>query len=105
MSYGPNASAKYITTYFRNAFNVANPAAYSSLTLRLLRDDGAVVYLNGTKMYRSNMPGGAVAYTTLASSAIDDNTFYSATVGIGLLAAGTNVLAVEIHRPMPPAPT
>ncbi len=98
VSYGPNASAKYVTTYFRHAFNVANPAAYSSLTLRLLRDDGAVVYLNGTEIYRSNMPGGAVAYTTLASSAIDDNTFYSATVGIGLLAAGANVLAVEIHQ-------
>ena len=98
VSYGPNASAKYITTYFRRAFNVPNPAAYSSLTLRLLRDDGAVVYLNGTEVYRSNMPGGAVAYTTLASSAIDDNTYYTATPGTSLLAAGTNVLAVEIHQ-------
>lgn len=98
VSYGPNASAKYITTYFRHAFSVANPTAYTSLTLRLLRDDGAVVYLNGAEVYRSNMPGGTVAYTTLASSAIDNNTFYTTTLSAGLLASGTNVLAVEIHQ-------
>src|SRR5436190_24115749 len=35
------------TAYFRSTFNVANPATYSNLSLYLLRDDGAVVYLNG----------------------------------------------------------
>src|SRR5678815_4920033 len=45
VSYGPDASNKYITTYFRKAFTV--PAGLSSMTLRLLRDDGAVVYVNG----------------------------------------------------------
>ncbi|MGH9658653.1 MAG: hypothetical protein ACRD96_08920, partial [Bryobacteraceae bacterium] len=30
VSFGPNASAKYITTYFRHSFNVANPASLVS---------------------------------------------------------------------------
>ena len=38
--------------------------------LRLLRDDGAVVYLNGAEVFRSNMPAGTIAYRTLASTAI-----------------------------------
>ena len=42
VSYGGNSSNKFITTYFRRAFNVADPTLYQSLTLRLLRDDGAV---------------------------------------------------------------
>src|SRR5204862_4551662 len=33
VGYGGNASAKYITTYFRRTFSVTNPAAVGSLTL------------------------------------------------------------------------
>ena len=98
VSYGGNASAKYITTYFRKSFNVTNPAAIIDSTLRLLRDDGAVVYLNGVEVARSNMPTGTVAYSTLASAAIDDATFYSFLISPSRFVAGTNVLAVEIHQ-------
>jgi hypothetical protein len=98
VSYGPNSGAKYITTYFRRSFNVADASAYLNATVRVLRDDGAVVYVNGTEVFRSNMPGGNVGYQTLASAAIDDNTFYSATFSPSLLVDGANVVAVEIHQ-------
>ena len=71
LSYGPNASSKYPTYYFRKTFTVADPAAYGPLSLTLLRDDGAIVYLNGTEVHRVNMPAGTVVYTTYASSAAD----------------------------------
>ena len=32
VSYGPNASSKFITTYFRRHFTVPNPGLYTSLT-------------------------------------------------------------------------
>jgi hypothetical protein len=98
VGYGGNASAKYITTYFRKTFNVADPSQVSNLALKILRDDGAVVYLNGTEVYRTNMPTGTIGYTTLASAAIEDTTFYSATINSALLVAGNNVIAVEIHQ-------
>ena len=101
VSYGPNASAKYVTTYFRRSFSVANPASFAGLSLRVLRDDGAVVYLNGTEIHRGNMPAGAVSSSTLASVALgapDESTFFSASVPASALVAGTNVLAVEIHQ-------
>ena len=43
-----------VTTYFRRAFTVTNPSGFPALTLCLLRDDGAVVYLNGNEIFRSN---------------------------------------------------
>jgi hypothetical protein len=101
VSYGPNSSNKYITTYFRHSFNVSNPAGLTSLTLRVLRDDGAVVYLNGTEVFRSNMPSGTIGYATLASTALggaDETTFVQASVNPALLLTGTNVLAVEVHQ-------
>src|SRR4029434_5202912 len=42
VSFGPDITNKYVTTYFRRAFNVPNASIYQTLTLRLLRDDGAV---------------------------------------------------------------
>jgi hypothetical protein len=104
LRYGGNASAKPITTYFRRSFSVANPSLFSTLNLRLLRDDGAVVYLNGVEMFRSNMPAGTIGYTTPASAAVtgtDETAFVSASVTPSLLVTGTNVLAVEIHQSDP----
>jgi hypothetical protein len=98
VSFGPDAANKYITTYFRRTFSVADASIYQSALLRVLRDDGAVVYLNGTEVFRSNMPGGNVGYQTLASAAIDDNTFHQSGVNPALLVNGNNVLAVEIHQ-------
>jgi hypothetical protein len=100
VSYGPNANSKYITTYFRRTFTVANAAEYSALNLWLLRDDGAVVYLNGTEIYRAGMAGGAVDYTTRAN-ATADNAVDRTSVGVNGLVSGNNVLAVEIHQAAP----
>jgi hypothetical protein len=101
VSYGPDPNNKYITTYFRHTFYVTDPSIYQSLTVRALRDDGAVVYLNGIEIFRSNMPAGPVTYTTLASSVVDgadENAYYETTLDASALATWKNVVAVEIHQ-------
>ena len=101
VSFGSDGANKHITTYFRKSFNVTDPASVSQLTLRMRRDDGAVVYLNGTEVARSNMPGGEIAFGTLASSGADESTFFEFTLDRSLLVAGNNVLAVEVHQVVP----
>ncbi|HXG49736.1 MAG TPA: Ig-like domain-containing protein [Methylomirabilota bacterium] len=97
--YGPSAANKYITTYFRRTFEVEDPTIITNLVLGLLRDDGAVVYLNGVEAYRNNLPAGPIAYNTLAVTAVeDDDTFLSANLDPALLVVGPNVIAVEIHQ-------
>ena len=100
ISYGPNANSKYITSYFRKSFNVASLSALTALNLRVKRDDGIVVYLNGTEVYRDNMPSGTIGYTTLASTAASDDgaTWQTATISTAGLVQGTNVLAAEVHQ-------
>lgn len=92
---------RYITTYFRKSFVVSDPASFTALDLRVMRDDGVVVYLNGSEVYRQNMPGGPIGYLTPASSNVsapDESAFYSTNVNPGYLVFGTNVVAVEIHQ-------
>ena len=102
VSYGPAATNKFITTYFRRAFTIANTSLVHALTLRLLRDDGAVVYLNGAEVFRSNMPTGAINSATLATNAVsgaDETTlFQNAALDPARLVNGTNLIAVEIHQ-------
>ena len=101
VGFGPDINNKFITTYFRRAFNVANPSLFNALTLRLMRDDGAVVYLNGVEVWRTNMPTGTIGHLTLASVAIagaDESTFVQTTISPSLLVTGTNVLAIELHQ-------
>ena len=90
-----------ITTYFHKVFTVSNPKPYTALLVRLLRDAGAVVYLNGVEIARSNMTGGAVNFQTPALTEAygrDSGTFFPIHAPKTALVRGVNVLAVELHQ-------
>src|SRR5262249_4332059 len=73
----------------------------TNLSFRLVRDDGAVGYLNGVEIFRSNMPNGPINYLTLASTnnnGPDEQTFFPGTASTAALVSGTNLLAVEMHQ-------
>jgi hypothetical protein len=101
VSYGTNANSKYVTTYFRKKFVISSPAAFSGLLLRLVRDDGAVVYLNGNEVFRTNLLAGPISYNSLALTAIggaDETTPVDVFLSTAGLVAGTNTVAVEMHQ-------
>lgn len=100
VSFGPNVNARFTNTYFRRAFVVPDASVFTNLIVRVLRDDGCVVYLNSNEIFRSNLPGGVISNTSFASvAAPDDGTIYFPTnVSPALLVSGTNFLAVEMHQ-------
>ena len=101
ISYGPDSYNKYTTYYFRKTFVVPSLEGITSAILDVLRDDGAIAYVNGVEVFRSNMPNGSVNYRTAASDAVsgsDEGRFYSVGFDPSLLVVGTNVLAVEVHQ-------
>jgi exosome complex RNA-binding protein Csl4 len=67
---GGAATVKPITTYFRKTFTIPAGASFVYAGVNILRDDGAVVYVNGVEAFRTNMPTGTVSWTTVASSAV-----------------------------------
>jgi hypothetical protein len=92
---------RYPTIYFRHTFVVTNFQALTNLAVRLMRDDGGIVYLNGVEVFRSNMPDEPPQYMTLATSTVsgsDESAFYSGPIPLTPLRSGTNVIAVEIHQ-------
>jgi hypothetical protein len=105
VSFGPDASNKHITTYFRDSFVVPGNVTFTNLNFRLSRVDGAVVWLNGQEVFRTNMPVGPITYTNLASqpTIVVDTAyiFYPTNIAVSDLPAGTNLVAVEVHLRVP----
>ena len=99
---GPSGN-RYPTLYFRHAFQVDDPNPFEGLTVNLKRDDGAVVYLNGREVFRSNVDEGIeILYTTWATDTTDFETaYYSQEISAADLDAGENVIAVEVHQDRP----
>lgn len=101
VGYGPNASNKYITTYFRTTFDLDDSSAVQDLSIAADYDDGIVVYLNGLEVARESLPAGPITYQTLATT---HNGGSFQTIGLltselsSLFRPGTNVVAVEIHQ-------
>jgi hypothetical protein len=95
------AGTTNMTFYFRHLFPVLDPTVITGIVVRLLRDDGAIGYINGQEVFRSNMPTGAVNNLTAALTAVggaDETTFFVESFDNDVLVAGTNILAVEIHQ-------
>ena len=100
VGFGGDANDKHVTTYFRHQFEVPDPEAHGTLTLRLKRDDGAAVFLNGVEVARSNLASGA-GFDTLAPTTVDgvsEGHYFEYDLSTSLLLGGTNTLAVEVHQ-------
>jgi len=98
--YSSNASDRYITTYFRKIFEVEDFRRISGLTMSLLRDDGAVVWLNGNRIYFENGLGNANYLTTTNGSISNETTHDTIPLpeALPFLRDGDNILAVEVHQ-------
>ncbi len=100
IGYGGNAANRTPTTWFRNAFSVPDPSALNAVILRVRREDGAAVWINGVEVWRGNLPpiaaADALAPTALPKGWADP--WVETFVDASLFVAGDNVVAAEMHR-------
>jgi len=76
--------------YFRHRFFAPTTGTNVTLRLRHIIDDGVVLHLNGQEIFRANVPlTAAVANATLIGPIFRN---------VSNLAAGTNILAAEVHQ-------
>jgi hypothetical protein len=87
----------YGAVFCRGEFFLEPRAGSAPVVLRILHDDGAVLFVNGTEVARLNMPAGTVTPGLLASSAVEAQPA-AVSIPAGLLASGRNVIAVSVHN-------
>ncbi len=103
---GGSGPDKPTTVYFRRTFEVPPLQPQSILKASLRCVGGAIVYLNGSEIFRYNMPSGTVYFDTPALSAEQGtNGFPQAEFEVprALLTGNTNVFAIEVHQSPHPA--
>lgn len=94
------APPRPLTSYYRRVVTVDDPSALSSVRFDLIRNSGAVVYVNGVEVLRSNMPAGVVTHDTFAAgpvAAAERHVPVSFEVSPSFFQPGANTIAVELH--------
>ena len=102
IGYGGVSTNRVITTYFRREFTM--DFVPMSVTGRMMRTHGAVLYLNGTEIARQNMPAGTVVNADLASETVTGSNatnYFVFTIPPGILLTGRNLLTAELHLASP----
>ena len=101
VNYG-SENSKFVATYFRRKFTVDDdPASYLQIKLRLLRDDGAVVWLNGKQIIRSNLRENFESNPLADNYAIPKRAairYLTYDIDPSWLRQGENTIAVEVHQ-------
>ncbi len=101
LKWGTDPNHKPMTTWFRRSFEMSEVKPADQFAILYCVDDGAVVYLNGREVGRTNMPAGPVTTGTPALRALsdpDEGYYQRLVLPPQALKAGRNVLAVEVHQ-------
>ncbi len=87
----------YTCIFLRKTVSVTGASQIGGLRLRYFVDDGFVVWVNGTEVYREGVTGEPTVATLAANQATDPAPLVSVTVPIaaGVLREGANVIAIQ----------
>jgi hypothetical protein len=91
----------HTTSWFRATFDATGTEGFDRLALRLLRDAGAAVYINGVEAARANLPEGSLSSSTHALRNVggqEEILYFHFEADAAQLVAGANQAAVEVHR-------
>jgi hypothetical protein len=100
VGFGGDSENKHATTYFRRAFKFIGASEIVSSKIRIRKDDGIAVYLNGTEIVRDNLSASA-GVETFAESAISGDAemeLKEHVIDSSLFVDGVNVLSAEVHQ-------
>lgn len=100
---GTEGGERHLTTYFRHEFLLDDPSRFQALTMRVLRDDGVAIFLNGTEVARDQLAAdaGFQSPAESAASGADQSRYFEFAIDPALLRPGVNAIAVELHRAEP----
>ncbi|MBU3011692.1 hypothetical protein KO506_09785 [Polaribacter vadi] len=88
-----------ITKYFAKKIFIKN--LHLAYEFKLLRDDGAVVYINGKELFRDNMPNSTISNKTFAISTVkekNEHKYFQHYFDNNVFKEGENTIAISIHQ-------
>lgn len=96
ISFGPSLFNKHITAYFRKTINIPEPG--TTYRMRILRDDGAAIYINGTEAGRFGLDSGPLTSSTTANENAPEGVYDVLEIPGTFFVAGNNTIAISLHQ-------
>lgn len=91
-----------VSYYFRKVVDVANVNTLDEVFIHMVHDDGAMVYINGVEVLRSELiPLGNITHTTSARQRINNSTendFFTYKIASSFFVNGENTIAVTVRN-------
>jgi hypothetical protein len=95
-------NAGLISYYFRKKIDILDLDQLSPLYLNMIHDEGAIVYVNGEEILRTEMmPLGTINHNTSARQTINtrlQNDFFTYKIDPSYFVAGENTLAISVRN-------
>ena len=102
ISFGDDSSNKQITRFFKKSFRIENPFNYLMYKLKVQRDDGIVIYLNGYEIWRNNMPQGIITGKMKAANLVfnteNELTYITKILSPEDFVYGINTISASVHQ-------
>ena len=104
IGFGSDKENKHLVKYFYKKISINNIDDFIAFNLKVTRDDGVIIYLNGREIYRNNLPPGLITNKTEAVEIIDgkkEKEIHSKIIDAKNFRAGKNILQVSLHQVHP----
>lgn len=105
ISFGTDSEHKHLVAYFTKTIKIENPFKYKAYLLNVRRDDGAIIYINGKEVWKSNVTYDSntfndisVLTTTIQSS---ETRYFSALLLPTDFKEGVNIISVAVYQRSP----
>jgi len=105
ISFGTDPEDKHLVAYFTKSINLQNPYKYKAYLLHVRRDDGAIIYINGIEVWKSNVTFDSNTFNdisilkTVTQSA--ETRYFSTLLLPTDFKEGENIISVAIYQRSP----
>lgn len=100
ISFGSDKNRKEFIEYFKKDIYISNNS-FIGYEFRLLRDDGAIVYVNGRELYRSNMQKSTISKNIRpirVVSSSQETIFHVNVFDSDIFREGKNTIAIAVYQ-------
>lgn len=91
-----------VSYFFRKKIDFSETNEFNDVYMHLMHDDGAVVYINGKEVFRTEMmPTGTITHNTPARQSgndVNQNEFYTYKISSDHFVTGVNTIAISVHN-------
>jgi len=105
ISFGTDPEHKHLVAYFTKTIKIENPSKYKAYLLHVRRDDGAIIFINGKEVWKSNITEDSNIYNDISiiktTTGSSETRYFSSLLLPTDFKEGENIISVAVYQRSP----